>query len=336
MSNNSTHSSKEFDVVGIGNAIVDVLVKVEDSFLEMNSLVKGSMTLINENDAERLYQSIGSTTETSGGSAANTLAALSQLGSKSGFIGRVKDDKLGEIFMKDIRSAGAYFETQPITTGPSTARCIVFITPDAQRTMCTYLGASVLIAPESIDLSIASKTKVLYLEGYLWDDIEAKNTFIAAAKLCKDSGGEVALSLSDSFCVNRHRESFKDLVEHHIDILFANESELLSLYESEKINIALEKVSNSCKIIALTMGENGSIIKSGEEAWTINPYTFGSIIDTTGAGDLYAGGFLYGYTNNRALKECGEIGSICAGQIVTRIGSRSEGSLKSVINRHII
>ncbi len=323
------------DVVGIGNAIVDILIQTEDSFLERHSLQKGSMVLLNNDDAEKLYSFIGAGIETSGGSAANTLAGIAQLGSKAGFIGRVKDDNLGKIFTHDIRSAGALFETKPAESGPSTARCLIFITPDAQRTMCTYLGASVLLKPEDLDLSIVTKAKIVYLEGYLWDHPDAKRAFLAAAEVCKSSGGKVALSLSDSFCVDRHRQSFLDLVNNHIDILFANEEEIISLYQVKEFEKAAIQVRNQCELIALTRGSKGSLVLSGEERFEIKPYKFGSIIDTTGAGDLYAAGFLHGYTTGQDLLRCGQIGSICAGQIVTQLGPRSRVSLKELVKKHL-
>ncbi len=329
-------SNYPFDVVGIGNAIVDVLVHTKESFLNEQSLEKGSMTLIDEQQAEILYSSIGPGLESSGGSAANTLASLAQLGGQAGFIGRVRKDQLGEIFTHDITAAGATFETPAAFTGPSTARCLIFVTPDAQRTMCTYLGASVLLEPEDLDLTMVRETKVLYLEGYLWDNPAAKRAFIAAAEECKQSGGKVSLSLSDSFCVDRHRESFIELIEKHVDILFANESEIISLYQSSNIENALEKVKGRCEIAAITCGENGSKILTAESSLSINSYKFGEVIDTTGAGDLYAGGFLYGFTHDKDLNTCGQIGSICAGQIVTQLGPRSQVSLKELLARNLI
>ncbi len=332
MSHNTNH---DLDVVGIGNAIVDVLVKVDDSFLQTNSIEKGNMTLLNEEDAEKLYASVGVGIESSGGSAANTLAALAELDGKVSFIGRVRNDQLGEIFKHDICSSGALYETKAATTGPSTARCLIFVTPDAQRTMCTYLGASVLLEPEDLDLSIIRRSKILYLEGYLWDTPAAKKAFISASKICKNSGGKVALSLSDAFCVNRHRESFIDLVENHVDILFSNESEIIALYKTSDFQEALKEVRGKCEIAALTLGERGSIVLKNDKSWEINPYNFGPLLDTTGAGDLYAGGFLHGYTNNFDLKKCGEIGSICSGHIVTQMGSRSKVQLKHLLDKYL-
>ena len=333
--NSSNCRNFAYDVVAIGNAIVDVLVQTNDSFLKESSLSKGNMLLLNKLEAEKLYASIKPDFESSGGSAANTLVGLSQLGSNAGFIGRVRNDKLGEIFTKDIRSAGAQFETKKAITGPPTARCLIFITPDAQRTMCTYLGASVLLEPEDLDLSMVENTKVLYLEGYLWDHPSAKRAFLAAAETCKRSGGKIALSLSDAFCVDRHRESFLELIETHIDILFSNESEIKSLYQVSNIKDAFTKAKGHCEIIAVTLGVKGSLILSKDNLFEISSYNLGSLLDTTGAGDLYAGGFLHGYTSGQDLIKCGQIGSICAGQIVTQLGSRSNVPLKGLVKEFL-
>tara|TARA_Y100001968_G_scaffold95865_1_gene86034 strand:+ start:1457 stop:2473 length:1017 start_codon:yes stop_codon:yes gene_type:complete len=332
----SNKKSQLIDVIGIGNAIVDVLVYAKDSFIESNSLKKGNMCLINEEHAEKLYSQIIPNLETSGGSAANTLAGIAQLGGKSAFIGRVKNDNLGKIFTQEIRSSGSFFETSPTNEGPNTARCIIFVTPDAQRTMCTYLGASSYLEPDDLDFSLIRRSKVLYLEGYLFDSPPAKRAFIKASEISKLSGGEVALSLSDSFCVNRHREEFKNLIENYIDILFANESEIKSLYESSSLENAISRIKGCCKIAVITCGSNGSIIITKEKNININPYSLGEVIDTTGAGDLYASGFLYGYVKNKDLETSGSIGSICAGQIITQLGSRSETSLLEIVNKNII
>ncbi len=335
MTNKPNLNEQLIDVVGIGNAIVDVVVKAQDSFLLENALPKGSMTLIDEVQAEDLYSKVESGLETSGGSAANTLAALAQLGSKAGFIGRVKSDRLGNIFTNDISSAGALFNTAPVVEGPPTARCLIFVTPDAQRTMCTYLGASVQLEPKDLDLSMIKNSKFLYLEGYLWDNSAAKRAFIAAAETARASGTKVALSLSDSFCVDRHRKSFIELVDNHIDILFANKNEITSLYQESNLQSALEKVKGRCEIAVITNGEEGSVIVTQEHQFAIDSFQMGNVIDTTGAGDLYAAGFLYGLSTKRDLSTCGKIGSICAGHIITQLGSRSEVSLTDLIEKHI-
>jgi fructokinase len=328
-------SSKTLDVVGIGNAIVDVLVQADESFLDDHGLTKGTMALIDESQAERLYASVGPGLETSGGSAANTLAGIAQLGGRAGFIGRVRDDQLGAIFAHDIRSVGARFDTPAASSGPSTARCLILVTPDAQRTMCTYLGASVGLDSQDLDLDLVRQASVLYLEGYLWDSEEAKQAFIAAAEAARASGGQVALSLSDAFCVDRHRDSFLELVDGHVDILFANEMEITSLYKADSFDEAAAQVRGRCRVAALTRSEQGSLILSGDEQLAIEPYRLGDLVDTTGAGDLYAAGFLHGYTRGEPLERCGRLGSLCAGQVVTQLGPRPQGSLQELVAQHL-
>lgn len=330
-----TAETKRFDVVGIGNAIVDVLVQAEDAFLDNHGLRKGTMALVDQSQAERLYASVGPGLETSGGSAANTLAGIAQLGGRAAFIGRVRDDQLGQIFSHDIRSVGATYTTPPATSGPSTARCLILVTPDAQRTMCTYLGASIHLDPADLDLDLVAQAKLLYLEGYLWDSDEAKQAFLAAAETARRHGGQVALSLSDAFCVDRHRQSFQELVDGHVDVLFANEMEITSLYEANSFEQAAEQVRGRCRVAALTRSEAGSLVLSGEEAISIPPYRLGELVDTTGAGDLYAAGFLHGYTRGESLQHCGRLGSLCAGQVVTQLGPRPHTSLPDLVRQHL-
>ena len=323
------------DVVGIGNAILDVLVHADERFLGDHGLTKGTMKLIDAELAERLYASVGPGLETSGGSAANTLAGIAQLGGRAGFIGRVRDDQLGGIFAHDIRAVGARFETPAATAGPGTARCLILVTPDAQRTMCTYLGASVGLNPADLNLEMVAQARVLYLEGYLWDSDEAKQAFIAAAEVARANGGQVALSLSDAFCVERHRDSFLELVDGHVDILFANEMEITSLYRANSFEEATEQVRGRCRVAALTRSEQGSLILAGEQAIAIPPYQLGPLVDTTGAGDLYAAGFLYGLTQDEPLERCGHLGSLCAGAVVTQLGPRLQGSLRELVAAHL-
>lgn len=327
--------SKQFDVVGIGNAIVDVLVQADDAFIADHGLTKGTMALVDEAQADRLYAVSGPGLETSGGSAANTLAGIAQLGGRAGFIGRVRNDQLGGIFAHDIRSVGAHFQTPPTTSGPSTARCLILVTPDAQRTMCTYLGASVTLDPADLDLELVGQAKVLYLEGYLWDSEPAKRAFIAAAEVVRAHGGEVALSLSDGFCVERHRASFLELVDGHVDLLFANELEICSLYDTDSFEEAVARVRGCCKVAALTRSEKGSLVLAGEASHTIPAYQLGPLVDTTGAGDLYAAGFLHGYTQGQSLEDCGRLGSLCAGLVVTQLGPRPQASLQDLVRLHL-
>lgn len=326
---------KSYDVVGIGNAIVDVLVQANDDLIDNFELTKGTMALVDEAQAERLYASVGPGLETSGGSAANTLAGVAQLGGRAGFIGRVRNDQLGGIFTHDIRSVGARFDTPAATEGPSTARCLILVTPDAQRTMCTYLGASVGLDPADLDLDMVAQAKVLYLEGYLWDSDEAKAAFITAAEVARAHGGEVALSLSDAFCVERHRESFQELVDGHVDILFANEMEITALYKANSFEEAADQVRGRCKLAALTRSEEGSVVLNGAGTHSVAPFQLGPLLDTTGAGDLYAAGFLHAYTQGQSVDECGRLGSLCAGQVVTQLGPRPQGSLKQLVAQHL-
>ena len=326
---------KTYDVVGIGNAIVDVLVQADDDLLDNFELTKGTMALVDEAQADHLYASVGPGLETSGGSAANTLAGVAQLGGRAGFIGRVRNDQLGGIFAHDIRSVGARFDTPAATEGPSTARCLILVTPDAQRTMCTYLGASVGLDPADLDLEMVAQAKVLYLEGYLWDSDEAKAAFIAAAEVARAHGGEVALSLSDAFCVERHRESFQELVDGHVDILFANEMEITALYKANSFEEAADQVRGRCKLAALTRSEQGSLVLNGAGTHSVAPFKLGPLLDTTGAGDLYAAGFLHAYTQGQGIDACGRLGSLCAGQVVTQLGPRPQGSLKQLVALHL-
>jgi len=326
---------KRFDVVGIGNAIVDVLVQADEAFLSDHGLHKGTMALVDEAQAERLYAAVGPGLETSGGSAANTLAGIAQLGGRAAFIGRVRDDQLGAIFSHDIRAVGASFSTAAARSGPSTARCLILVTPDAQRTMCTYLGASVQLDPADLDLDLVAQAQVLYLEGYLWDSDAAKQAFLAAASVARQHGGQVALSLSDAFCVDRHRASFQELVDGHVDLLFANEMEITSLYQSDSFEAAVEQVRGRCRIAALTRSEQGSLVLSGSQSIPIPPYRLGPLLDTTGAGDLYAAGFLRGYTRGDSLERCGRLGSLCAGQVVTQLGPRPQASLPGLVRQHL-
>ena len=271
----------------------------------------------------------------SGGSVANSLACIAQLGGKSAFIGRVRNDNLGEIFTKEILSSGTIFNTPPSSSGPSTARCLIFVTPDTQRTMCTYLGASILLEPKDLNLSLVREGKILYLEGYLWDNPAAKKAFIKAAEIAKNAGREVALSLSDSFCVIRHRESFIDLVENYIDILFANEEEIISLYKTSNLDLAIKKLKTNCALAIVTKGKDGSILITKGKEIIISPFIYGEALDTTGAGDLFAGGFLKGHSSGLDPITSARMGSICAGQIVTQLGSRSNVDLSSLINKNL-
>jgi sugar/nucleoside kinase (ribokinase family) len=319
-----------YDVVGLGNAIVDVLAHAEDDFLDSHGLNKGTMTLIDAETAGRLYDDMGPAIECSGGSAANTIACLASLGGRGAFIGKVCDDQLGETFRHDIRTLGVDFDTPSATDGMPTAKCLIFVTPDAQRTMQTFLGACVDLVPGDVDKDIIAASRITYLEGYLWDPPDAKEAFVKAADLAHAGGRQVALSLSDPFCVDRHRAEFLDLVNDHIDILFANEEEVLSLYEVDEFDEALQKVRGHCQIAALTRGPKGSVVVSGDEVHVIDPEP-ASPVDTTGAGDAYAGGFLYGLTQGYDLAKCARIGGIVAAQVIGHVGARPDIPLKEMV-----
>lgn len=319
------------DVLAVGNAIVDVIARTEDDFLHKHGLPKGGMTLIDSEWAEALYESMGPGTEMSGGSAANTLAGIASLGGTTAFLGKVRDDQLGRIFRHDIRAAGATFETAAATEGLPTARCLVFVTPDAQRTMATFLGASTRLGPEDVDFERIRRAQVTYLEGFLWDAPEAKQAFIDAAKTAREAGGEVALSLSDPFCVERHRDSFRELVDGHVDILFANGDEIASLYEVDTFDEAVDRVRGSVRIAALTRGEHGSVVVTPQETVEVAAVRPERIEDTTGAGDLYAAGFLYAYTRGHELRQCARLAGACAAEVISHVGARPARDLRELL-----
>lgn len=324
-------SGIQFDVIGLGNAIVDVLAHADDVFLKEQGLTKGTMTLIDAETADTLYEKMNPAVECSGGSAANTIAGLASLGGKGAFIGKVKNDQLGDIFQHDIRALGIDFESSPLFEGPSTARCLVFVTPDAQRTLQTYLGASVEFHPSDIDAEKIKASRVTYLEGYLWDPPAAKEAFLKAAGIAHDGGGLVSLSLSDPFCVDRHRSDFQDLVKNHVDILFANEEEIMSLYQVATFDEALQLVREQCDVAALTRSEKGSVIAANSEVHVVDAEPVDKVIDTTGAGDAYAAGFLYGYTHDMGLEMAGRIGGIAAAEVISHFGARPETPLKDLV-----
>ena len=329
-------SKKKIDLVGIGNAIVDIVSNIDDEFLTRNLLKKGSMNLINLQDSSNILNDCNIIKKVSGGSAANTVVSLANLGNNVEFIGRIKDDEFGNFFSKDIKESGATFNSKYVETRESSAHSVILITPDAQRTMCTYLGASTEFEPDDINYESIKLSKYLYLEGYLWDSELAKKAFIKAAKIAKESKTKIILSLSDAFCVDRHRESFLDLINDFVDILFCNEEEVKSLFKINDLEKCKIKIKSLCELTAITLGEKGSLIVNKNKTELIKPFLFGKAIDTTGAGDIFAGGFIHGLINNLSLYDCGQIGSICAGHIVTQIGSRSKMNLKKLITENII
>ncbi len=320
-----------YDVLGIGNAIVDVLARADDEFVRLNKLAKGAMSLIDADRAEALYQAMKDGVECSGGSCANTMAGIASLGGKAAYIGKVRDDGLGWTFRHDIRATGVAFDTPAATSGPPTARSLIFVTEDAQRTMNTYLGACVTLGPADIDDALVASAQVTYIEGYLWDAPDAKAAVIKAMDAAHGAGRLVSLTLSDAFCVDRWRAEFLDLVRARVDILFANESELLSLYQAKTFDDALQAARHDGKITALTRSAKGSVVARGAEVHVVDAAPVIKVVDTTGAGDLYAAGFLYGYTKGMGLAECARIGGIAAAEIISHYGARPEKPLKTLI-----
>jgi sugar/nucleoside kinase (ribokinase family) len=318
------------DVVGIGNAIVDVIAQADDFFLERQGLRKGSMQLIDAARADELYAAMGPALEMSGGSAGNTMAGIASLGGKGAYIGKVSEDELGHVFAHDMRAIGVRFDAAPLRDGAPTARSLILVTPDAQRTMNTFLGACVELGPEDIPAELIASAQVTYLEGYLFDPPRAKAAFQKAAELAHAAGRKVSLTLSDAFCVERYRAEFRALIEGHIDILFANEGEITALYGTKDFDAALHAVRGHCEVAALTRSEKGSVILAAEETHWIAAAKVEKLVDTTGAGDLYASGFLFGLTHGRDLASCGRLGSLAAAEVISHFGARPETSLKAL------
>jgi len=318
------------DVAGIGNAIVDILARTDDGFLDRHGLDKGSMRLIDEDQAHALYGEMGPAVEISGGSAANTIAGIASFGGSAAFIGKVRDDQLGEVFAHDIRSLGVAFDTAPAVAGPSTARCMVLVTPDGERTLNTYLGASVGLGPEDVNADLIAGARVTYLEGYLWDPAAAKEAFVKAARLAHGADRIVALTLSDAFCVDRHRAEFRQLVASEVDLLFANESEITSLYQVTDFDAALQAVRHDCNLAVLTRSEKGCVIVGGAEVHVVDAHQVNQVVDSTGAGDLFAAGFLYGLTRDRPLVDCGRLGALAAAEVISHIGARPQVALDAL------
>ncbi|MGB2931232.1 MAG: adenosine kinase [Methyloceanibacter sp.] len=321
---------KTYDVVGIGNAIVDIIARCDEAFLSKHDLHKGFMRLIPAEEAERLYAAMGPAVERSGGSAANTIAGLASFGGKCAFIGKVAADQFGGIFHHDIRSLGVDYTTAPSTDGTPTARCLILVTPDGERTMNTYLGTSVDFAPPDLDPALIEAAKIVYLEGYLFDRLEAKAAFTEAARLARKAGAKVALTLSDAFCVDRHRADFRALIREGADIVFANEKEITTLYEVNSFEEAANAALADCELAILTRSEEGSLIVAAGKSVAIGADPVSQLVDATGAGDLYAAGFLYGLTQGAPLETCGRLGSLASAEIIGHIGARPEVSLRQL------
>jgi fructokinase len=323
-------SAPRFDILGIGNAIVDVVAPAADNFLSRHDMHKGAMALVDAAAAETIYAAMPPGQESSGGSVANTCAVAALLGSKVAFLGKVADDQLGGVFRHDISQAGVHFPSPPLVAGAPTARCLILVTPDGQRTMNTFLGACVAFGENDVDPALVADAGITYLEGYLFDPPAAQAAFRRAAAAAHQAGRRVALSLSDAFCVNRHRAAFRELVANHVDILFANEAEICSLYEENAFAAAAEQARGQVALAALTRSEAGSLILRGSETVEIAAVPT-QVVDTTGAGDAYAAGFLHGLTAGRSLPACGQLGSIAAAEVISHYGARPLADLRSLV-----
>ena len=322
-------SEIRFDVVGLGNAIVDVICPVEDKFLDEWDIRKNGMTLIEEDRAEALTAA-GGGQEMSGGSGANTIVGIASFGGKAAYVGKVAQDRLGDVFRKDIRNEGILFDTAPLAEGPATARSIIFVTPDGARSMNTFLGASVLFSQEDVDRAVVEAGAITYLEGYLFDREDAKSAFVHAAEIARASNRMVALTLSDSFCVERHRESFLHLIKGHVDIVFANEEELLSLYQTTSFDDAIARLGSDTTLAAVTRSEKGSVVLSGGDVIAVAAEPVEKVVDTTGAGDQYAAGFLYGVAHKLPHEICARLGHIAAAEVISHYGPRPETSYREL------
>jgi sugar/nucleoside kinase (ribokinase family) len=316
-----------FDVLTIGNAIVDVIAQVDEAFVAREDLVKGSMNLIDEARAEHLYAIMGQAVEISGGSAGNTAAGVASFGGRAAYFGKVKNDKLGASYRKDMRGIGVAFDTAAASDGPATARSFILVTPDAERTMNTYLGACVNLTTADVDKALVEASAVTYMEGYLWDKPEAKEAFRLAAKIARAAGRKTSITLSDSFCVERHRDSFLELIRNNIDIVFANETEIKALYQTQNFEGAVAAIRKDCPMAALTRSEKGSLIVRGNESIEVKAAPVARVIDVTGAGDLYASGFLFGFTKGLDLHRSAQLGSLAAAEVISHTGARPEVNL---------
>ncbi len=321
----------KYDVLGIGNALFDVLVRADEAFLARHGMTKGSMSLIDEARAAAIYQDMGPATEVSGGSAANTIVGIGSLGARAAYVGKVKDDQIGKLYVHDIRAAGVAFNTPAAKDGPATGCSYILVTGDGERTMNTYLGAAQDLSPADIDPAEIASAGIVYLEGYLWDPKNAKDAFVKAAKIAHDAKRKVALTLSDSFCVDRYRDEFLSLMrDGTVDIVFANESELHSLYMTSDFDTALKQLRNDVNLGVVTRSEKGCMVVSAEDAVAAPAFPVRQVVDTTGAGDLFAAGFLFGLARNLAYKQCGELGALAAAEVIQHIGARPQASLKEL------
>ncbi len=325
-------SDAKFDVLAIGNAVVDIIANTQDNFLASENIIKGAMNLIDEERAQHLYSVMGPAIETSGGSAGNTAVGVASMGGKSAYFGKVCNDHLGEVFTHDIRAAGVSYDTEPLVNTPPTARSMIFVTPDGERSMNTYLGACVELGPRDIEEDKVAAAQITYFEGYLWDPPRAKDAIRQAAQIAHANGRQTAMTLSDPFCVDRYRGEFLELMRSGaVDIIFANEVELLSLYETSSFSSAIDAVRQDCKLAAITRSEKGSLAVSREKTVEVDAHPIGKLVDTTGAGDLYAAGFLFGLTRGLELIDCARLGGLAASEVIQHIGPRPQQSLADLI-----
>jgi sugar/nucleoside kinase (ribokinase family) len=321
----------KYDVLGIGNAIFDILVQTDESFLATHGMTKGGMALIDEARAISIYQNMGPAIEMSGGSAANTIVGVANLGARAAYIGKVRDDQIGRLYTHDIRAAAVAFETRPALDGPATGCSYILVTPDGERTMNTYLGAAQELMPDDIDAAQVAASAILYLEGYLWDPANAKQAFVKASTIAHDAGRQVALTLSDSFCVDRYRGEFLDLMRGGtVDLVFANESELHSLYQTSDFDAALKQLRSDAKLGVVTRSEKGCVVASKDGITAVPAFPIERMVDTTGAGDLFAAGFLFGLVRGAGHENAGRLGALAAAEIIQHVGARPQASLKEL------
>ena len=325
----------KYDVLGIGNAIFDVLVKTDEAFLLAHGMTKGSMRLIDEARAAAIYRDMGPATEMSGGAAANTIVGLASLGARAAYVGKVKDDQIGRMYAHDIRAAGVTFETKPASGGPGTGCSYILITGDGERTMNTYLGAAQELAPADVDPAEIAAAKIVYLEGYLWDPKDAKDAFVKASRIAHEASRQVALTLSDAFCVERYRGEFIELMKSSaIDVIFANEGELHSLYQTSDFDTALKLLRSDVKLGVVTRSEKGCVVGSRDGVVAVPAFPIEKIVDTTGAGDLFAAGFLFGLVRNAGYENAGKLGALAAAEVIQHIGARPQTSLTELARQH--
>jgi len=328
-------SDAKYDVLGIGNAIFDVLVRTDEAFLSRHGMTKGSMALIDEARAAAIYADMGPATEISGGSAANTIVGLASFSARTAYVGKVKDDQIGKLYSHDIRAAGVAFDTQPSPSGPATGCSYILVTGDGERTMNTYLGAAQDLTPADIDPAAIAASRIVYLEGYLWDPKSAKEAFVKASNIAHEAGRQVALTLSDSFCVDRYRDEFLELMRKGtVDLVFANEAELHALYQTSDFDTALKQLRVDARLGVVTRSEKGCVVASSEGVIAVPAFPIAQMVDTTGAGDLFAAGFLFGLVRGAGYENAGRLGALAAAEVIQHIGARPQVSLKELAQQN--